>query len=179
MIQGEISQQRFSEAFLSKLFTQSGPHRHGAIFIQDDVPFPLGQVFADVVGHGVWFQHKPALVPVLPLVTLLNHVALQRQTKTFVRTRDPSLQGEENWTHLFEDVQDELQVDLVDAHGEHLLVHALAKMSRTHQTDELPGVQTLLLRVEQQFVVLETLLHPAAPHGLRQLTQEVLDLENG
>lgn len=78
--------------------------------------------------------------------------------------------------HLFEHVQDELQVDLVDAHGERLAVHALAEVTRPHQADELPDVQTLLLRVQLQLVVLETLLHPAAPHRLRQLTQEVLDL---
>lgn len=76
--------------------------------------------------------------------------------------------------HLFEHVQDELQVDLVDAHGQRLAVHALAEVTRAHQADELPDVQTLLLRV--QLVVLKALLHPAAPHGLRQLTQEVLNL---
>lgn len=32
-------------------------------------------------------------------------------------------------THLLEHIQDELQVDLVDAHGERLVVHALAEVA--------------------------------------------------
>ena len=78
--------------------------------------------------------------------------------------------------HLLEDVQDELLVNLVDGHGQRLAVHALAEVSRAHQGDEPPGVKTFLFGVQLQLVVLEALLHPAAPHGLRQLTQEVLDL---
>lgn len=79
-------------------------------------------------------------------------------------------------THLLEHVQDELQVDLVDAHGERLPVHALAEVARAHQQDELPGVEALLPAAQLQLVVLEALLHPAAAHGLRQLPQEVLNL---
>lgn len=47
--------------------------------------------------------------------------------------------------HLFEHIQDELIVDLVDAHGERLLIHALTEVARAHQVDELPGIKTLLL----------------------------------
>lgn len=79
-------------------------------------------------------------------------------------------------THLLEHIQDELQVDLVDAHGERLPVHALAEVARAHQHDELPGVEALLPAAQLQLVVLEALLHPAAAHGLRQLPQEVLNL---
>ena len=49
-------------------------------FIQLDFSSPVFQVLADVVGHGERLQHKPALRPVLPLVTFLQHKALQRET---------------------------------------------------------------------------------------------------
>lgn len=99
---------------------------------------------------------------------------MQLSERPVRETVTSALGGRRCVTHLFEHVQDELLVDLADAHGERLAVHALTEVTRAHQADDLPGVQTLLLRVQLQPVVLEALLHPAAPHRLRQLTQEVL-----
>lgn len=101
---------------------------------------------------------------------------MQLSERPVRETVTSALGGRRCVTHLFEHVQDELLVDLADAHGERLAVHALTEVTRAHQADDLPGVQTLLLRVQLQPVVLEALLHPAAPHRLRQLTQEVLNL---
>lgn len=52
---------------------------HTAGSVQHDVSFLLGQVLADVVRDAVWLQHEPALGPVLPLMTFLQHVALRRE----------------------------------------------------------------------------------------------------
>jgi len=79
-------------------------------------------------------------------------------------------------SHLFEHVHDELLVDPVDAHAERLALRALAEVARAHQADERPAGQALLTGGQLHLVVLVALLHPAAPHRLRQLTQEVLDL---
>lgn len=57
----------------------AGSCLHGAVSIQGDVSFMFSQVFTYVIGHGVWLQDKPALRPVLPLVSFLHHVALHRE----------------------------------------------------------------------------------------------------
>lgn len=58
---------------------QTGSCLHSAVSIQHDVSFLFCQILSDVVGDGVGLQHEPALRPVLPLVTFLHHVALQRE----------------------------------------------------------------------------------------------------
>lgn len=52
-------------------------HLHCAVPVQHDVSLVLGQVLVDVVGDEVGLEQEPALGPVLPLVALLQHVALQ------------------------------------------------------------------------------------------------------
>ena len=81
--------------------------------------------------------------------------------------------------HLFEHIQDEFLVPLSDAHGHGLPVHALAEVSHAHQVDELPGTQppVVPLQAQLEFVLCEAVLIPAAPHGLQELPQQVLNLE--
>lgn len=78
---------------------------------------------------------------------------------------------------MFEYVQYELLKDLADAHGEGLAVHARAELAGANELDQPPDAQTLLFAAQLHPVLHKTLLHPAAPHRLRQLPQEVLNLQ--
>ena len=81
--------------------------------------------------------------------------------------------------HLFEHIQDEFLVHLSDAHGHGVQVHALAEVSHAHQVDELPGTQAPIvpLQAQLELVLCKAVLVPAAPHGLQELPQQVLNLE--
>ncbi len=79
-------------------------------------------------------------------------------------------------SNLLEHVQYEFLEDLRDAHGQGVAVHALAEVTHSHQFNQLPGSQAVLLCVQLQLVVCKLLLAPSAPHGLYQLSQEVLNL---
>ena len=79
-------------------------------------------------------------------------------------------------SNLLEHIQYELLEDLIDAHGQGLAVNALTEVTHPQQFDQLPGCQAVLPSVQLQLVICKLLLTPAAPHGLHQLSQEVLNL---
>lgn len=66
-------------------------HLHCAIPVQQDVSLVLGQILVDVVGDEVGLEQEPALSPVLPLVALLHHVALQGQQVSQTGSQQVSL----------------------------------------------------------------------------------------
>lgn len=78
-------------------------------------------------------------------------------------------------SNLLENVQYELIEDLIDAHGQGLVVYAFAEVTHSHQFNQLPGGQAVL-RVLVLLVVCKVLFTPSGPRGLRELSQEVLDL---
>lgn len=51
----------------------------------------LGQVLVDVVGDVAGLEQEPALSPVLPLVALLHHVALQGRQVSQTGSQQTSL----------------------------------------------------------------------------------------
>lgn len=79
-------------------------------------------------------------------------------------------------SHLFENVQNELLEDLGDAHAGGLAVHALGEVAHTHQLNQLPHIQTILLQTQLRLVVHKPALVPVHAHGIHQLPQEILDL---
>lgn len=70
---------------LCLLMSFSVPCLHTAVSIQQDVTLLLCQVLAHVVGYGVGPQEEPAFCPVLSLVTLFHHVALQQAKNRMLR----------------------------------------------------------------------------------------------
>lgn len=80
---------------------------------------------------------------------------------------------------LLQHIHYEFLEDVVDAQGQGVTVHALAEVTHPHQLDQLPGRQAVVLHVQVQLVICKLLLTPLAPHGLHQLSQEVLDLRRG